>query len=158
MILIDFTDIRKDRDGTSFRPYEYVFGDWSNRVSDLPGRGILVKAPNGKGGLGENKTMVDFSKKTAVELYFVIGNANKATNLWFSLEDKDGTEQTWTVLLAEFRPGQIVHASLDLSKCSSEQKPGKTPGMNFKKINTWQLKGDFSAPNVEILLIKLSSP
>lgn len=156
VILIDFADTRKDPDGTSFRPYEYVFGEWTNRVSDLRGRGVLVKAPNGKGGLGENKTMVDFSKKTTVELYFVIGNANHAANLSFSLEDKDGTEQTWTLPLAEFPAGRLGHATLDLNKCSSEQKPGKTPGMNFKKINTWQVKGDFTEPNIEILLIKLS--
>lgn len=155
VVLIDFADTRKDPDGTLFRPYEYAFGDWDNHVSDLRRRGVLIKAPSGKGGLGENKTMVDFSKSSTIELYFVIGNANRATTLWFSMEDKDGTEQTWTIPLAEFPPGQSVHASLDLNKCSSEQKPGKNPGMNLKKINTWQVKGDFTAQNVEILLVKL---
>ena len=154
-VLINFADSRKDPDGTVFRPYEYVFGDWSNHVNDLRGRGTLVKAPTGKGGLGENKTLVDFSKETSVELHFIIGNANHAANLTFSLEDKDETEQAWTIRLTDFPVGRPVQIILDLGKPTSEPKPGKTAGLNLKKINTWQVKGDFTSPNLEILLVKL---
>jgi len=155
--LLDFKNVRRDPDGTTFKCYEYTFGDWDGgKVSNLPGRGTLVQAPSGKGGLGENKTLVRFDQTPVVDLYFVIGNANQAKAISFGLTDRDGTEQTWQIPIAGLPKGAELHARLDLTKCSSEQKPGKTPGMDLKKILTWQVRGDYTDPKVEVLLVRLA--
>ncbi len=154
--LLNFKNVRRDRDGTTFKCYEYTFGDWGGgKVIDLSGRGALVQAPSGKGGLGENKTLVRFDQTPVVDLYFVIGNANQAKVINLGLTDKDGTEQTWQISLDGLPRGADQHVRLDLTKPSSEQKPGKTPGMDLKKILTWQLRGDYADPKVEVLLVRL---
>ena len=156
-VLIDFTSVKRDPDGKVFRVYEYAFGDWDKHIVDLAGRGTLIKAPTGKGGLGENKTMVQFGKASVVDLQFVIGNANQTEALSFSLEDKDGSEWTWTIPLAGKPHGQLLGQRLDLGKSESEQKAGTTPGMNLKKIGTWQVRGNYSDAKVEVLLVKLTA-
>jgi hypothetical protein len=105
--------------------------------------------------LGENKTLVSFADCTVVDLVFVIGSGNQAKALSFSLEDKDGTAQTWNISLADKPAGREIHARIDLNKSDGETSPGKIPGMNLKKIVTWQIKGDYSPLNVEVLLLKL---
>lgn len=158
-VLVDFAASRTDPDGTKIRPYEYAFGDWGGgHVIDLSGKGTLVKSATGKGGLGENRTMVKFDKTPLVDLSFVIGTANHATSLTFALTDKDGTEHQWSISLAGKSPGQEIRTRLDLTKRDSEQKPGTVPGLDLKKITTWQVRGDYSAPNVEVLLLKLTGP
>jgi len=155
-VLIDFKQISRDPDGTVFKCYQYTFGDWgSGKVIDLRGKGALVQAPSGKGGLGENKTLVKFDKTPLVDLHFIIGNANQAKAISFSLTDKDGTEQSWEIPIGELPRGTDQRVRLDLTKSSSEQKPGKTPGMDLKKILTWQVRGDYADPKVEVLLIEL---
>ena len=154
--LLDFRKVNRDPDGTIFKCYEYTFGDWGDgKVIDLRGRGALVQAPSGKGGLGENKTLVRFDQTPLVDLYFVIGNANLAKAISFGLTDKDGTEQTWQIPIDGLPKGANQHVRLDLTKPSSEQKPGKTPGMDLKKILTLQLRGDYTDPKVEVLLVRL---
>jgi len=155
-VLLDFKHISRDPDGTLYKCYEYTFGDWgSGKVIDLRGKGALVQAPSGKGGLGENKTLVRFDKTPLVDLHFIIGNANQAKAISFGLTDKDGTEQTWQIPIDGLPPGTNQQVRLDLTKSSSEQKPGKTPGMDLKKILTWQVRGDYTDPKIEVLLIKL---
>lgn len=155
-LIIDFADYHKDPDGTSFRPYEYAYQDWSNHVNPLPGKGTVVKSPSGKGGLGENKPAADFAGCTALEVVLVIGNGNAAKSLAFSLADKDGTEWAWNLPLEEKSRGAALSFHLDLTKPDYEQKPGKTPGMNLKKIASWQVRGDFNPPGVEVLLLKVT--
>lgn len=155
-VLINFADSRRDPDGKVFHAYQYAFGDWNKHLVDLPRRGILVKAPTGKGGMGENDTLAEFNGFAAVGFHFLIGNANQAQALSFSLEDSDGTAQTWKISLAGRAPGRTFHDRLDLAKPDSQENPGKKPGLNLKKISTWQVKGDFTDPNVEVLLVKIT--
>lgn len=157
-VLIDFTDIRADRDGSVLKNYEYTFGSWEKHVKDLPRRGVLVQAATNKGGLGENRTMLALANTPIVELVFIIGSANQATSMNFSLEDKDGTEQQWNIPFEGMRPGPLYRCRLDLTKPSNEQKPGKIPGMNLKKIYAWQVKGDYSEPGIEVMLVMLVAP
>jgi hypothetical protein len=156
-VLIDFATVKRDPDGKVFRVYEYAYGDWDKHIVDLRGRGTLIQAATGKGGFGENKTMVQFGKHPTVDLHFVIGNANQAQTVNFSLEDKDGTEQTWIISLVGKPRGQPLRQLLDLGKADGEIKPGKTPGMNLKKMATWQVRGDYSDAKVELLLVKLTA-
>lgn len=155
-VLIDFADVRKDPDGTVLKHYEYTYQDWgSGHVVDLAGRGALVKAASGRGGLGENKTMVKFDKTPEVELVFTLGTANQANGLSLSLTDKDGTEHQWQIPFSGKAPGQTYRHKLDLTKRDQELKPGKTPGLDLKKISAWQIRGDSKPPKVEVLLVKL---
>ncbi len=155
-VLLDFSDINRDPDGKIWKCYQYSFGDWGDKkVIDLKGRGALVQAPSGKGGLGENKTLLRLDKTPQVDLRVVIGNANRASAISFGLTDKDGTEQTWQVPIANLPKGTDQRIRLDLTKPSSEQKPGTTPGMDLKRLATWQVRGDYTDPNVEVLLVQL---
>lgn len=155
--LIDFTDSRRDPDGTVFHAYEFVWDTWNKHVLDLPRRGTLIQAPSGSGVMGENKTMVDFRDCHALHLHFVIGNQNSAQKLVFTLEDSDGTVQAWNIPLAGLPVGREVRQLIDPAKSDNEEKPGKKPGLNLKKISTWQIKGDWSAANVEVLLLRLTA-
>ena len=157
VVLIDFTYSTRDPDGTVSRSYEYAFGDWQKHLVDLKGKGTLIKAPSGKGGIGENKTLVDFGKSSAVNLQLIIGNANSSGGISLSIEDRDGTEQSWNISLEGKPRGQPLRFPLDLTKSSSESKPGKTPGLNLKKVAVWQMKGNWTDPNVEVLLVKLTA-
>ena len=155
MALIDFTDVLRERDGSVLKNYEYDFGDWSKHLTDLPRRGCLVQSPTGKGGLGENNTTVKFDKSTWLLLVFVVGNNNQAKSLNFHLEDSDGTEQVWNLSFAGLAKGVEQHFPIDLTKPTNEAKPGKKPGLDLKKIASWQITGDWSDPSTEVLLIKL---
>ena len=158
-VLIDFTDVRVDRyTGAITKSYEYDFGDWSKHLSDMAHRGCLVRSLTGKGGLGENNPMAEFNASPIVHLVFVIGKDNNAKSLNFSLEDSDGTEQTWNIPFENLSKGREYHFPLNLAQCTTEGKPGKKPGLNLKKIAKWEIKGDWSEPNVEVLLIKLVVP
>jgi len=154
--LVDFADYHQERDGRSTRPYEYAYQDWDKAVRPLPGKGTLVQAPSGKGGLGENKPAADFGGLRAVEIFLVIGNANQARTLGFGLADKDGTDWGWNLSLEDKPHGAVLAYRLDLAKPDYENKPGKTKGLNLDKLTSWQVRGDFSAPNVEVLLIRMS--
>lgn len=160
-VLVDFTDVQKERDGTNFKivkNYEYTWGAWDKHTTDISGRGALIQAPINDGQLGEDGTMVKFDGVPLVELDFVVGNANKAAAINFFLADKDGTEQQWRIPLEGIVPGRECRYKLDLGKCTSEQKPGKVPGLNLKKIYTWRIQGDWSKSNLELLLVKLVAP
>jgi hypothetical protein len=155
-VIIDFADYHRDPDGRTSKPYEYAYQDWNNRVTDLPGKGTVVKTPSGKGGLGENKPAEDFEGCTALNVVLVIGNGNAAKSLAFSLADKDGTEWAWNLPLEDKTRGAALSFHVDLSKPDTEQKPGKTPGINLKKLTSWQVRGDFTDAGVEVLLIKVT--
>ena len=90
-----------------------------------------------------------------VDLRIIVGNANRAGAISFGLTDKDGTEQTWQVPIAQLPKGSDQRVRLDLTKPSSEQKPGTTPGMDLKKLSVWQVRGDYTDANVEVLLVQL---
>lgn len=154
---LDFSEVKRDSPSSPIiKCYQYSFGDWGNgKVIDLKGRGALVQAPTGKGGLGENKTMLRLDKTPQVDLEVIIGNANMATAISLGLTDRDGTEQTWQIPLEGRPPGTPQRIRLDLTTPSSEQKPGKTPGMDLKKLSVWQVRGDYSDRKVEVLLVRL---
>ncbi|HVZ62960.1 MAG TPA: hypothetical protein VG936_00110 [Lacunisphaera sp.] len=155
-LLVDFADYHQERDSRPSRPYEYAYQDWSKAIRALPGKGTLVQAPSGKGGLGENKPAANFGGLRAVELFLVIGNANQATKLGFGLVDKDGTDWGWNLSLEGKPRGAVLAYRLDLAKPDTENNPGKTKGVNLDKLTSWQVRGDFSAPSVEVLLIRMS--
>lgn len=156
-VVIDFTDHGYDPfEKKARRPYEFSYNDWDKkRVSGLPGKGTLIQAPSGKGGMGENNTAVSFAKADAVGLIYVIGNGNTAKVLSFALTDRDGTEAKWTVPLEGKPKGQPQVAEFHLTRPERTDKPGKTPGLDLKKISSWQVQGDFQPANVEVLLVKL---
>jgi hypothetical protein len=155
-VLIDFTDIRRDPDNKIWRSYQYAYEDWDKgKIIDLPAKGTLIKAPSGKGGLGENGTTVRFDKLSELELVFLIGNANRAKSITFALEDGDGTEHQWSVALENRPTGRELRHRIPLAQPDSEQKPGKKPGLDLKRVRTWQVRGDYTEPNVEVLLLRL---
>lgn len=158
-VLIDFTDSHRDPEsagGAVFHAYQYAFETWNRHVIDLPRRGVLVKAPSGKGGLGENDTSAEFKGMKALSFYFVIGNANAAEKISFTLEDNDGTVCNWTVKLAGQPPGRLIRLRMDPAKPDNTEKPGRKPGLDLKKVENWQVRGDWTEPNVEVLLVKVT--
>lgn len=157
-VLIDLTEIRHDHiNQTTEKNWEYAFMEWDKKVTNLPGKGALVQAPSGRGGLGENKTMVRFGKTKEIVITLVVGNANKAQRVRFGLEDRDGTKQNWNIPIGELSKGTPHNILINLEKCSDEEEPGKKPGLNREKIHAWQLKGDWQDANVEVLFVKILS-
>ena len=155
-VILDFKSVIREPNGNTYKAYQYAFGDWDKgKVVDLRGKGALVQAPTGKGGLGENSRPLKLDKTPLVDLHFIIGNANKAAAINFSLTDKDGTERSWPIPLSSLPKGTNQTVRLDLNKLASEQKPGKTPGLDLKKIETWQVRGDYTDTKVEVLLVQL---
>jgi hypothetical protein len=157
-ILIDFTDSHREMNGTVSHEYDYAWGDWGDgHVIDLNGKGTLIKAASGKGGLGENKTAVRLHRSSAIDFIYVIGNANKAAAINFAVTDDDGTEFQWTIPLAGKTAGQMLLQRLDLSKPDSTPNAGKTPGLDRKHVASWQVRGDFQTSQVEVLLVKVGT-
>ncbi len=154
-VVIDFANIQRDPDGTEIRPFANVWGAWDKHVNILRGRGTYIKSASGKGGLGEDDPNADFDKCSAIEIAFVIGANNKSAGLSFYLEDKDGTKAIWNISFADMPPGREIRHRMDLNKPDYVESPGKTPGLNNKKIAVWQLRGDNNDPAVEVLVIKL---
>ena len=157
-VLINFKDIRREPDGTMTKHYGYAYGDWDKHVVDLPHQGSLVQARSNKGGIGENDPDLRFDETPVIELVFLIGNANNAAAIGFGLADSDGTEQSWYIPFDGLAKGVEHRVRLDLAKCTTEDKPGKKPGLNLKKITSWQIRGNWTEANVEVLLIKLVAP
>lgn len=153
--LVNFANYTRDPNGRTTNPYEYAYGDWNKHLSAYKSLGTLIKAPSGKGGMGDNHADLDLAKLTAVELVLVVGNGNKASNLSFFLEDKDGTGYAWNLPLEGKPRGQEVRFRFELGKPDYVQTPGKTAGLNQKKIAVWQLRGDQTAPYVEVLALKV---
>lgn len=157
-ILIDFTDSHREMNGTVSHEYDYTYGDWGDgHVVDLAGKGALVKAASGKGGMGENKTLVRFGRAAAVDFIYLIGNANKAASINFAITDDDGTEYQWSIPLAGKPTGQLLLQHVNLSKPDSTPNAGKISGLDLKHVASWQVRGDYQAPNVEVLLIKVGT-
>jgi len=155
-VLLDFKHFTHDPDGTEFKCYQYAYNEWGNgKVIDLKGKGALVKAPSGKGQLGEDSTSLRLDKTPQVDLCFVIGNGNQARAINFILIDKDGTDQAWQIPLGELPKGTDQKVRLDLTKAVDVRQPGKKPGLDLKHLETWQISGDYTDAKVEVLLIQL---
>jgi hypothetical protein len=153
--VIEFTHMFRNTDGTYERSYEYAYGDWGdNKVVQVNGKGLLVNLLGSKGGIGENRGL-DFRKHTKARIAFMIGNRNRASGFAFSLEDKDGTNHAFDIPLTGKPVGQLLAATLDLTKPSREEQAGSKPGLDLKKLRVWQLKGNFQSEPLEILVLKV---
>jgi len=160
VVVIDFTSMPRNDDGTRQRGYEYSFGDWDDRsgraVGQIFEKGLLVNLAGSKGGVGENRGL-DFRKHTRARIDFIIGDRNRAEAYAFTLVDTDGTDQSWEVSLKGLPVGVPLSTTLDLTKPSREEKPGKKPGLNLPKLDVWQIKGNYGELPLEILIVKVTA-
>jgi len=155
--VINFVAMYRNPDDTYDKGYDYPFGDWQNKnVVQVPGKGLIVNLVGSKGGVGENRGL-DFRKHAKARIAFVVGNRNKAKSFQFSLVDKDGTDQSFDVALETLPPGVTQTHTIDLTKPSREDKPGSTPGLNLKKLKSWQLKGNFQDEPSELLFLRVDA-
>lgn len=156
--LINFLSMFRNADGTYEKSYQYTFGDWQGpkKVAQIPQKGLLVNLVGSKGGLGDNVSL-ELSKHSKVRITFMIGNRNAAKAFTFSLVDRDGTDQAFEVSLGGRSVGMETRATVDLSQPTREEKPGKTPGLDLKKLKSWQLKGDFGPDPLELLFLRLDA-
>ena len=153
--VINFPSMFRHPDDTYEKGYQYAFGDWDGKkVAQIPGKGLLVNLAGSKGGVGDNQGL-DFRKHTKARLSFIIGNRNLATSFIFTLVDRDGTDQSFDVSLGTLPRGTEQTVTVDLTKPSRENKPGGTPGLNLKKLDAWQLTGNFQAEPIEILFLRV---
>lgn len=153
--VIEFTHSPRNPDGTYERSFEYSYGDWGDdKVVQVNGKGLLVNLLGSQGGVGENRGL-DFRKHTKARVFFMIGNRNRASGFGLSLEDKDGTNHNFDIPLRGQPVGQVLAATLDLTKPSREEQAGSKPGLDLKKLRVWQIKGNWQAEPVEILVLKV---
>jgi len=158
LTVIDFPTMVRNPDGTRERGYEYSFGDWEGKKGavQIPDKGLLVNLLGSKGGVGENRGL-DFRKHTLARVSFIIGNRNQAESFGFSLVDNDGTDQAWDVSLKDRPKGATTTILLDLTKPAREDKPGKTHGLDLKKLKTWQIRGNYQDLPIEVLFLKVTA-
>lgn len=158
VVVIDFALMPRNSDGSRQRAYEYGFGDWSDagrKVVQIMDKGLLVNHAGSKGGVGANSDP-DFGSNTHARIDLVIGNQNQADSYSFALVDRDGTDHSWSIPLKGQPVGQPIGVLLDLTQ-GKEDKPGKKPGLDLKKVRTWQIKGNFQDKPVEILVLKITA-
>ena len=158
LVVVDFLQMARNPDGTRERGYEYTFGDWDDKkkVGQLPDQGLIINLVGSKGGVGENRGL-DFRKHTKARVTFVIGNRNQAESISFSLVDKDGTDQSWDITLKDQSKGATLSRLLDLTQTGRAEKPGKTPGLDLKKLKSWQFKGNYQDAPIEVMIIKVTA-
>jgi hypothetical protein len=158
IVLIDFVHTPRKADGTHERGYEYSFGDWQmdKAITQVFRQGLIINLAGSKGGMGENSGL-DFRKHTRARISFVIGNRNKAESFSFSLSDSDGTDQAWDIPLKDLGKGTELNQLIDLTKPAREDKPGKKPGLDLKKLKTWQIKGNYQEASIELLIKKVTA-
>ncbi len=158
IIVIDFPRMERTAEGGRQRGYDYSFGDWEGgkKVMQIPEKGLLVNLLASKGGVGENRGL-DFRKHSLARITFIIGNRNQAESFGFSLVDKDGTDQAWDISLKDRPKGTVLSELLDLSKSGREDKPGKTPGLDLKKLKSWQIKGNYQSLPIEVMFLKVTA-
>lgn len=158
LVVVDFTYMPRNPDGTRERGYEYGFGDWDDKkkVTQIPDKGLLANLVGSKGGVGENRGL-DFRKHTLARLNFIIGNRNQAESFGFSLVDKDGTDHSWDITLKGQPRGVALNPLIDLTKPGREDKPGKTPGLDLKKLKVWQIKGNYQDAAIEVMFVKVTA-
>lgn len=156
--LLNFVSMFRNSDGTYEKGYQYSFGEWQEKrkVAQIPGKGLLVNLAGSKGGLGDNVGL-DFTKHTKARITFMIGNRNVAKSFTFSLVDRDGTDQAFEVSLGGRSIGVETRATVDFTQPTREEKAGKTPGLDLKKLKSWQLKGNFTTDAVELLFLRVDA-
>jgi hypothetical protein len=156
--LIDFGNIRRDTDPdgriTVFRPYDFVWGEWSKGVSDLPHKGVLIAAAKNSGSLGANQPRLRLTELSALDLLYVVGTHNRANHFALKLTDADGTEAEWNIQLDSVRQQLLLSRRIDL-KQPDNVKGGTTPGLDLRHIDKWEFTGDWSDQNIEVLLVKI---
>lgn len=158
LVVLDLFHMTRTTDGRYERGYEYSFGDWEGgkKVVQIHEKGLLINLVGSKGGVGENRGL-DFRKHSLARLTFIIGNRNQAESFGLSLVDKDGTDHSWNVNLKDRTRGTTLNPLIDLSKPDREEKPGKTPGLDLKKLKSWQIKGNYQEAPIEILFLKITA-
>lgn len=158
--LVDFTYIARDpTTGQESRDkvFEYSFGDWDKgKARQIRDKGLLINHLGSSGGVGANKKL-NFHGATKARLLFIIGNGNEALAFSFSLVDKDGTDAQFSIPLAGQPRGQPLIVTVDLTHPTKVEKPGTTDGLDLTKLKSWQIKGDFGAKPLEIMLSKITT-
>ena len=157
--LIDFTHQDTDRAGaevTVRKRYGWASGSWDKNLVLLEGQGLLVNHVSGKGNMGGDKS-ANLAEFESAFLIIVIGNRNAASSLGVRLIDADGTEAVWNFPLAAKPVGTALVCRMPLATPDKEDKPGKVPGLDKKKIRKWQIAGDWQEAKMEVLLVKLGA-
>jgi hypothetical protein len=157
LVVLDFKRMPRNPDGSYERIFEYSFGDWGDKKAvQVRGEGLMIRLLGSKGGVGSN-VGPDFRKHSKARIAFIIGNRNRASSCSFSLVDRDGTDCAYDIPLAAHPKGQEISVLIDLPQPSRVEKPGSKPGLDLKKVETWQLKGNFQAEPIEVLFLKVTA-
>ncbi|MBE2214481.1 MAG: hypothetical protein IAE82_11470 [Opitutaceae bacterium] len=159
-VLVDFT--RQDAEIEAGVPkpikkYDYSFEAWNNKLVFLDGKGILIPALPGRGGMGTDNRLSIGATNTHCLIEFIIGNRNESESFTLSMVDADGTDVSWYINLKDKPRGVAITMPLDLAKPDMEDKPGKKPGFDKTKTKSWQIKGNWQEPKLEVLLVRISA-
>jgi len=159
-VLVDFTRQAVDMDGGQPKPiksYDYSFEAWNDKLVFIDGKGVLIPALPGRGGMGQDNRLPIRADATSCVIEYAVGARNESESFTVSMVDSDGTEVSWFIGLKDKPRGVPVASTLDLATPDKEDKPGKKPGFDKTKTKTWQIKGNWQEPKLELVLIKLSA-
>jgi len=159
-VLIDFTRQEVEISNgvpTPIKKYDYSFEAWNNKLVYLEGKGILVPALPGNGGMGKDDRLGIGAAATSCVIEYAIGARNESESFTVSMVDSDGTEVSWYIGLKDRARGVPLSSTLDLTKPDQEDKPGKKPGFDKTRTKTWQIKGNWQDARIELVVIRLSA-
>lgn len=159
-VLIDFTKEEVEVENGIPKPmhkYDYSFETWSGKLVFLQDKGVLVPGLPGRGGMGKDDHLAINAAATSCLMEYAIGVRNESESFTITMVDSDGTDVSWFVSLKDKPRGVPLSVTLDLAKPDKEDKPGKKPGFDKTKTKTWQIKGNWQEPKIELVLIRLSA-
>lgn len=158
LVVINFLRMPRDPGGEPQRAYEYSFGDWQEKrmVFQVADEGLIINHAGSKGGVGENRGL-DFRKHTKARISFIIGNRNQASSFSFGVVDSDGTDCAYDISLQGRPAGVVQEVLIDLTQPSRTDKPGTKPGLDLKKLESWQFRGNYQAQPIEVLIQKVTA-
>lgn len=158
-VLIDFTRQDVEMENGVPKPikkYDYSFESWANKLVFLDGKGVLIPALPGKGGMGKDDRLGIGAAATSCVLEYAVGARNESDSFTVSMVDSDGTDVSWYIGIKDKPRGVPLTITLDLAKPDKEDKPGKKPGFDKTKTKTWQIKGNWQDAKIEVVVIRLS--
>lgn len=140
------------------KPYLFSYGAWTKEQATVAGGKLIVKAPSGQGGVGNNieANFAGVAEHSPV-VRLTIGPNNKLTKLRLMLSDDKGNNALWDFSLAGMATGQdLTLFPIDGAPFSMPSELGKTGAPNLAKIRQVQIIGNWQVQAVDLSIESIS--
>lgn len=128
----------------------YGYQSWEGKVAHAKDGAMVqgFKGAQGDGGFCSNPlgTPLDLSGAKYIEVALGLGATNEVPEFTVALADADGTTMSARLKVGQISPSQLVWLRVPVETMvpSTGEYAGKTPGMDWAKVTSWQLQGDWT--------------